>query len=156
MNAPRKDKVRTCLWFVKDGLEAATFYVSLLPGSALECDADGDEPLVVSFTLAGSPFQILNGGPHFKLSEAASISVSTEDQAETDRLWDALTADGGVESRCGWLKDRWGVSWQIVPKALVEMLGADDRAAAGRAQEAMLKMKKIDIAGLQRAFDDAA
>lgn len=145
-------KIRTCLWFDKGGLEAASFYVSLLPNSHLDADPEGPEPLVVSFTLAGTPYQILNGGPHFTLSEAASISVMTEDQAETDRLWAALIADGGAESRCGWLVDRWGLSWQIVPRMLTQLLAAEDREAAGRAQTAMMGMRKLDIAALERAF----
>lgn len=147
-------KVRTCLWFESKGREAAAFYVSLLPDSHLETDLydHGDGPLVVEFILAGAPMMILNGGPHFKLTEAASISVLTEDQTETDRLWSALTADGGEESRCGWLKDKYGVSWQIVPKRLMELSNAPDRAAATRAQQAMMTMSKIDIAALETAF----
>jgi len=139
------------------GAAAAAFYVSLLPDSRVETEhALGQaEPLLIDFTLAGAPYQILNGGPHFKLSEAASISVLAEDQDEIDRLWDALTADGGEESQCGWLKDRWGVSWQIYPRALIEMQGADDQEAAERARHAMYKMKKLDIAALQAAFEDS-
>lgn len=98
---------------------------------------------------------ILNGGPHYRLNPAASIVVSTEDQAETDALWEKLTADGGEEGRCGWLTDRFGVSWQIVPKVLSTLLGAADRAAAGRAQQAMMAMKKLDIAALEAAFRGA-
>jgi len=147
-------KVRTCLWFEKNGLEAARFYVSLLPDSRLEKDyAAGADPLTVEFRLAGAPYQILHGGPHYKLSPAASISVATEDQAETDRLWNALVADGGAESMCGWLVDRFGVSWQIVPRQLIRMLTDRDRKAAARAQEAMMKMKKIDIAAMETAFN---
>jgi predicted 3-demethylubiquinone-9 3-methyltransferase (glyoxalase superfamily) len=149
-------KVRTCLWFDGDGEEAARFYVSLLPDSEVESlyrpTADAP-PLVVDFRLAGTPYQALNGGPQFPHSEAASISVLTENQAETDRLWAALTADGGSESRCGWLNDRFGVSWQIVPEAVPRLLGADDREAAGRAFQALMGMVKIDIAVLQAAFD---
>lgn len=146
-------KVRTCLWFDGKAGEAASFYVSLLPDSRVETprSADGD-PLVVKFTLAGAPFMLLKGGPHYQQSPAASISVSTEDQAETDRLWSALTADGGEPSRCGWLKDRFGVSWQIVPRILPDLLGAEDRAAAERAQQAMLSMTKLEIDGLRAAF----
>ena len=147
-----RDKVRTCLWFDSGGLAAARFYVSLLPGSRLETDRDGPEPMVVNFILAGTPYQILNGGPHFRLSEAASISVMTEDQAETDALWAALVDGGGEESRCGWLKDRWGLSWQIVPRRLPELLGHPDRAGAARAEAALLEMGRIDIAALDRAF----
>ena len=147
-------KVRTCLWFEKNGLEAARFYVSLLPDSRLEKDyAAGADPLTIEFRLAGAPYQILNGGPHYKLSPAASISVTTEDQAETDRLWSALVADGGAESMCGWLVDRFGVSWQIVPRQLIRMLTDSDREAAGRARDAMMRMKRIDIAALEAAFN---
>jgi predicted 3-demethylubiquinone-9 3-methyltransferase (glyoxalase superfamily) len=148
-------KVATCLWFDGNAEEAATLYTSLLPDSRITSvfrpQADGPA-LVVAFTLGGTPFQALNGGPQFRPSEAASIVVSTGDQAETDRLWAALTADGGEESRCAWLKDRFGVSWQIVPEALPRLLGAPDRAAAGRAMQAMLGMGKIDIAALEAAF----
>ncbi|MEO0786375.1 MAG: VOC family protein [Pseudomonadota bacterium] len=147
--------IRTCLWFESGGLEAARFYTSLLPDSAVELsDWPGDdEPIIVNFILQGAPFQILNGGPHFKLTPAASISILTDDQAETDRLWDALTSNGGEESQCGWLTDRWGVSWQIVPKALVDMQTADDKEASERARQAMYSMKKIDIAALEAAFN---
>ena len=152
-------KVRTCLWFDKQGEEAARFYVSLLPDSHVEnvLSPDPDGPaLVVEFTLAGTPFMILNGGPLFTHSEAASISVLTKDQAETDRLWDALVADGGGESQCGWLKDRFGVSWQIVPEQLPRCLASADRAAAGRAMQAMMGMHKIDIAAIEAAFEGRA
>ena len=149
-------KVRTCLWFDGNGKEAAEFYVSLLPGSYMESafsPAPGGPPLIAEFTLAGAPYMILNGGPMFKHSPAASISVLTKDQEETDRLWNALVADGGEESMCAWLVDRFGVSWQIVPERLPQLLQADDKAAAGRARDAMLKMRKIDIAALEAAFN---
>jgi len=148
-------KVRTCLWFDGQGEEAARFYVSLLPDSAIDNvvrpDPDGP-PLVVEFTLTGTPYMVLNGGPHFTLNEAVSISVLTKDQAETDRLWDALLADGGGESQCGWLKDRYGLSWQIVPETLPRLLSSPDKEAAGRAKAAMMAMKKIDIAALEAAY----
>jgi predicted 3-demethylubiquinone-9 3-methyltransferase (glyoxalase superfamily)/uncharacterized protein YndB with AHSA1/START domain len=145
--------VRTCLWFDHGGLAAARFYASLLPNSVVETDAEGgSEPMVVAFSLAGVPYQILNGGPVYRASPAASIVVTTPDQAETDRLWAALTADGGEPGRCGWLTDRWGVSWQIVPETLPRLLGAPDREAAGRAQVAMLQMHKLEIAALEAAF----
>ena len=151
---PHQFKVRTCLWFEKDGLSAARFYAGLIPNSALETDpADGAEPMMVAFSLGGVPYQILNGGPHHRLTPAVSIAVTTRDQPETDRLWDALAANGGEPGRCGWLTDRWGVSWQIVPEALPRLLGAPDRAAAGRAQAAMMQMGKIDIAALEAAFN---
>jgi len=148
-------KVRTCLWFGGNGKEAAQFYVSLLPDSQIEREyyPDPDRPpLVLDFTLGGAPYQILNAEPMFTHSEAASISVLTKDQQETDRLWMALTSQGGQESRCGWLKDRFGVSWQIVPERLLELLTSEDRAAAGRVMDAMMKMIKIDIAALDRAY----
>ena len=148
-------KVRTCLWFERDGEKAAELYVSLVPGSRITGTfrtAPDGPPLVVDFELAGVPYQALNGGPHYKLSPAASISVTTPDQAETDRLWHALLADGGEASHCGWLVDRYGMSWQIVPRALLDLLSAPDRAAAGRAMQAMLGMVKLDIAGLEAAF----
>ncbi len=151
-----KPKVRTCLWFDGGGEEAAEFYVSLLRGSFVESKsfpAPGEPALVTEFTLAGAPYMTLNGGPGFKHSAAASISVLTVDQAETDRLWDALLEGGGEAGRCGWLVDRYGVHWQIVPEALPRMLGADDAQAAGRARDAMMTMGRIDIAALQAAFD---
>lgn len=148
------EKTRICLWFEKGGLEAARFYTSLIEGSEVEHgDWPGDrEPIIVNFSLAGTPYQILNGGPHYQLTPAASISVLTDDQAETDRLWHALTADGGEESMCGWLIDRWGVSWQIVPRAVFAMQTSPDQTAAERARQALYAMKKIDIAALERAF----
>lgn len=152
-----KSKVRTCLWFEKGGHKAAKFYVSLLPDSEIEAvyeHGNPDDPMIVEFTLAGAPMMILTGGPQYEHTPAVSISVLTEDQEETDRLWSALLADGGKESMCGWLVDRFGVSWQIVPKALPRLLGADDRAAAERAMQEMMQMKKINIADLERAFQD--
>ncbi|WP_428407843.1 VOC family protein [Hyphococcus sp.] len=148
-------KVRTCLWFDKNGKEAVDFYVSLLPDSYIETNFTPEQsgpPLIVEFTLAGAPYMILNGGPMFKHTPAASISVLTKDQAETDRLWNALVADGGEESMCAWCVDRFGVSWQIIPERLPQLLQSDDKAAAGRAQQAMMQMKKIDIAALEAAF----
>lgn len=146
-------KVRTCWWFNGKALEAARHYVSLLPDSRLEGDVTpaSGEPLVVEFTLAGAPMMILNGGPHYAQTPAASISVLTEDQAETDRLWAALLEGGGKESQCGWLSDRFGVSWQIVPRRLPELLSSPDREAAGRVQAAMMQMIKLDIAALEAA-----
>ncbi len=148
-------KIRTCFWFDTQGEAAAELYVSLIPGSAIERvyrPSPEGPALIVDFHLAGAPYQALNGGPHYTLNEAASISVTTPDQAETDRLWDALIADGGEESRCGWLKDRFGLSWQIVPERLSQLLGASDRDAANRAMQAMLTMRRLDIAALEAAF----
>ena len=153
-----KPKVRTCLWFDTEGEDAANHYVSLLPDSHIETvsrpDPDGPA-LVVEFTLAGTPYMTLNGGPMFKPTPAASISVLTKDQAETDALWARLLEGGGAESMCGWITARFGVSWQIVPEALPAMMAADDKAAATRARDAMMQMKKIDIAALQAAFNHA-
>lgn len=147
-------KVRTCLWFDGRVEEAADFYVSLLPDSRVEWISPyrrDDEPLVIEFTLAGAPYMLLNGGSHFRLNEAASISVMTRDQAETDRLWDLLASGGGRESRCGWLVDRFGVSWQIVPEILPRLLADPDKAASARVMEAIMTMGKIDIAALEAA-----
>lgn len=151
-------KLATCLWFDGQAEEAAALYTGLIPGSRIDrvmrLDPDGPA-LLVEFTLGGAPFQALNGGPRYRLTEAASISVRTADQAETDRLWAVLTADGGSEGQCGWLKDRFGLSWQIVPEALPRLLAAPDRDAAGRALQAMLGMRKIDIAALEASFRGA-
>ncbi len=153
-------KIKPCLWFNMNAEEAARFYVSLLPDSSIDdvwkSPADtpsgpAGTPLVVEFTLAGQKYMGLNGGPQFKFNEAISIQVLTEDQAETDRLWNALTADGGEESVCGWLKDKYGLSWQITPRRLIELEQDADPGRARRAMEAMLKMRKIDIAEIERA-----
>ena len=151
--------VATCLWFDDQAEQAAEFYTSLIPGSRIHNrmrDAIDAPPLLVEFTLGGSPYQALNGGPHFVHSEAVSISVLTDSQQETDRLWAALTADGGSESQCGWLKDRFGVSWQIVPRRFIELQGSDDKAAVQRARQAMFSMRKLDLATLEAAFYGAA
>ena len=148
-------KVRTCLWFDGRGEEAAEFYTTLLPDSHIESRSypePGKPALVVEFTLAGAPYMVLKGGPMFEHSPAASISVLADDQAEIDRLWDALTKDGGEESMCGWVVDRFGVSWQVVPSVLPSMMESDDKAAAGRARAAMMKMRKFDISALAAAF----
>lgn len=158
MTDPINPPVRTCLWMETDGEAAADFYTALIPGSAVEgrsgFQGGNTRALVVNFHLAGTPYMILNGGPHFTLSPAASISVLTEDQAETDRLWTALTADGGQESQCGWLIDRWGLSWQITPREVMKMTFADDPEAAERARQAMYKMTKLDIAVMRAAFEN--
>lgn len=147
--------IRTCLWF-RDGRgrEAAEFYCSLLPGSRIEATYDiaGDgASWLIDFTLGGVPYQILDAGPMFTLSEAVSISVETDDQAETDRLWTVLTTNGGQESQCGWLKDRYGVSWQVFPRRLTELTLKADRQVSARAIAAMMKQKKIDIAEIEAA-----
>lgn len=152
-------KIRTCLWFDHEAEEAVNFYVSLFPGSrilqiARYGDAGPGKPgsvLTVSFELAGVQFISLNGGPCHKFSEAISLSVDCQSQAEVDALWDKLGA-GGEHGRCGWLKDRYGLSWQLVPSRLPEFIGGGDAAGAARAMEAMLKMSKLDIATLEAAF----
>ena len=155
-------KIRPCLWYDHDGEDAANFYVTLFPDSRVDNvqRSPADNPsmkeggvLVVEFTLAGQQYIALNGGPHFKFNEAISLQVLTEDQEETDRLWEALTAEGGEESQCGWLKDRWGLSWQITPRRLLELMADPDKDKARRAMEAMLKMRKIDIAEVERAAE---
>jgi len=154
-------KISPCLWFDGEAEEAARFYVSLLPDSRIERVQKNvtDSPagkagsvLVVDFTLAGQSFMALNGGTRFEYTHAVSFHVDCADQAEVDRLWNALS-DGGTEVQCGWLKDRYGVSWQIVPTVLPKMLGDPDQAKARRVMEAMMQMIKIDIAGLRRAYD---
>ncbi len=152
--------VSVCLWFNREGEEAARFYTGLIPGSEVTevVRAPGDYPagqagdaLVVHFTLAGRPYMILNGHMDFPHSQAASMYVDCEDQAEVDRYWAALTADGGEEVMCGWCRDRWGLSWQIVPRRMTELLSDPDRAKAGRAFAAMQTMIKLDVAELERA-----
>ncbi|WP_309666850.1 VOC family protein [Tabrizicola sp.] len=150
------NSIRTCLWFRNGrGREAAEFYCSLIPGSQVGRIFSGDAGQgtfsVIDFRLGGVPYQILDAGPHFMLTEAVSISVETPDQAETDRLWTALTADGGQESVCGWLKDRFGVSWQIFPKRLTDLTLSTDKEVSDRAMAAMMKMRKIDIAAIEAA-----
>jgi predicted 3-demethylubiquinone-9 3-methyltransferase (glyoxalase superfamily) len=154
-------KITPCLWFDGEADEAANFYVSLLPDSRIEkvqrnvSDSPGGKAgsvLVVSFTLAGQRFMALNGGTRFEYTPAVSFLVNCDDQAELDRLWAALT-EGGQEVQCGWLKDRYGVSWQIVPSVLPKLLGDPDPARAQRVMQAMLGMVKLDIAALQAARD---
>jgi predicted 3-demethylubiquinone-9 3-methyltransferase (glyoxalase superfamily) len=155
----RKFALKPCLWFDGNGEEAARFYVSLIPGSHIDSvvKAPGDNPsgkkgdtLVVEFTLAGQPFTALNGGPYFKFNEAVSFMIPCANQAEVDRYWKALSAVPASE-QCGWVKDKFGLSWQIIPTVLDDLLADKDRAKAGRVFAAMMEMKKIDIAALQRA-----
>ena len=155
------NKLTTCLWFDKgQARDAAEFYASVFPdtrvGPALAAAADypdghqGDE-LTVEFTLLGQSFVGLNGGPAFKPNEAVSFQVFTEDQEETDRYWNAIVQNGGEESECSWCKDRWGFSWQIVPRALMAGMNNPDKQAAKRVMEAMMTMRKIDIAKIEAA-----
>ena len=155
-------KISPCLWFNGEAEEAANFYVSLLPGSKIETVqkniADGPSGkagtvLLVEFTLAGQRFMALNGGMRMDYTHAISFKIDCADQAEVDRLWDGLLAGGGEAVRCGWLKDRYGVSWQIVPTALPKYLGGPDRAGAHRAMQAMLGMVKLDIEGVKKAYE---
>ena len=155
-------KISPCLWFVSEAEEAANFYVSLLTDSRIEkiqrntTDTPGGKAgtvLVVDFTLAGQRFLAPNGGMKMEYTHAVSFMIDCADQAEVDRLWDALLADGGKADQCGWLKDRYGVFWQIVPKALMTYIGGSDSAGAQRAMQAMLGMVKLDIEGLKRAYE---
>lgn len=158
MAKPAKNTI--CLWYDRDAEAAARFYASVFPNSSVGAvmRAPGDFPdgkqgdvLTVEFTVLGIPCVGLNGGPAFKHSEAFSFQVSTADQAETDRYWNAIVGNGGQESACGWCKDKWGVSWQITPAALIEAVTDPDRAAAKRAFDAMMKMNRIDIAAIEAA-----
>ncbi|CAB3838202.1 hypothetical protein LMG26858_01057 [Achromobacter anxifer] len=154
------NKNTICLWYDRDALEAAQFYARTFPDSAVSkiLRAPGDYPsgkqgdvLTVEFTVAGIPCVGLNGGPAFKHSEAFSFQISTEDQAETDRLWDAIVSNGGQESECGWCRDKWGLSWQITPRVLIEAISDPDPAVAKRSFDAMMTMRKIDIAAIEAA-----
>ncbi len=153
-------KVSTCLWHGKDLEEAVRFYVSLVPGSHIDhvLHSPGPWPggkvgdvILITFTLNGQNYQALNGGAPVDYGTAASISVACSDQAEVDRLWAALTANGGSEIACGWLRDRWGVPWQIVPETLPRLLADPDPAVSGRVFQAMQSMIKLDVAALERA-----
>jgi predicted 3-demethylubiquinone-9 3-methyltransferase (glyoxalase superfamily) len=149
-----------CLWYDGGAVEAANFYADTFPDSAVGAiqRAPGDYPdgkqgdvLTVEFTVIGIPCIGLNGGPHFRHNEAFSFQIATDDQAETDRLWHAIVGNGGQESACGWCKDRWGLSWQITPRSLIAAISDPDPMAAKRAFDAMMKMKKIDIAAIEAA-----
>ena len=156
--------ITPCLWFDGNAEEAAQFYTSVFPNSRIDhitrspVDYPGGkvgDVLLVEFTLAGLSYQALNGGKHDVFNDAISLSVTCKDQAEVDRIWAALTVDGGKPVQCGWLKDKYGVAWQIVPEEFVAMLRDKDTRRAKRAMEAMMQMVKLDVATLRRAFDAA-
>jgi predicted 3-demethylubiquinone-9 3-methyltransferase (glyoxalase superfamily) len=155
-----KSKITPTLWFDGTAEEAARFYSSLFPDSRIvsvnRSAADNPstragEVLTVEFELSGQPFLGLNGGPDFRFNEAISFTIDCQDQAEVDRFWEALVEGGGEHSVCGWLKDRYGVSWQVIPRVLPELLADPDRSVAGRVMKAMLEMTKIDVAELEAA-----
>lgn len=154
-------KNRVCLWFDGGLADAARFYCETFPDTRIEGaeaapdhvpDTPQGKTYVINLTVMGIPVMLLDGGPHFRLSEAFSFQVCTADQEETDRYWNAIVENGGEESQCGWCKDRWGVSWQIAPRQLTDALAGADREAAARAQQAMMPMKKIDIAAIEAAI----
>lgn len=155
-------RITPCLWFTNEAEEAANLYVSLLPDSRIEAvqRAPADYPhgkagqvIVVEFTLAGQRFMALNGGMRMEYTHAVSFVIDCADQAEVDRLWDRILSNGGKAEQCGWIRDRYGLAWQVVPTALPKYLGGADQAGAKRAMEAMLGMVKLDIEGLKRAYE---
>src|SRR6187397_1584442 len=159
MTKPAKNRI--CLWYDRDAEEAARFYARTFPDSSVGAvhlapsdfpDGKKGDVLTVWFTVLGIPCLGLNGGPMFKHSEAFSFQVATADQAETDRYWNAIVGNGGQESECGWCKDKWGLSWQITPTVLTKALSDPNPAAAKRAFEAMMRMKKIDVAAIEAAI----
>lgn len=146
------------LWFDKNMKEIVDYYVGIFPNTIVSrgenlSDTPSGEVEFATLTILGQEFDLMTAGPIFKFNEAVSFLVTTDNQEETDYYWNALTANGGAESECGWLKDKYGLSWQIVPKRLNELLASPEKEKAGRAMQAMLKMKKIDIAGLEAAFN---
>lgn len=161
MSAAQPAKNRVCLWYDGGAEEAAHFYASVFPDSEVTAvhrapsdypDGQAGNVLTVEFTVMGIEAIGLNGGPIFKHSEAFSFQIATEDQEETDRYWNAIVGNGGEESNCGWCKDKWGLSWQITPRALTDAMTSPDKAAAKRAMDAMMTMRKIDVAAIKRAF----
>jgi predicted 3-demethylubiquinone-9 3-methyltransferase (glyoxalase superfamily) len=158
-------KISPCLWFNGEAEDAANFYVSLFPESRIERISRYEQgtnlpvtfpagtALMVEFTLSGQRFQALNGGPQFKHSEAISLSILCRDEREVDHYWSGLTANGGSEGPCGWLKDRFGISWQVVPAGFEALMSDPDPARRARALQAMLKMKKLDLAAMRAAAD---
>jgi predicted 3-demethylubiquinone-9 3-methyltransferase (glyoxalase superfamily) len=155
-------KIQPCLWFNKNAEEAARFYAETFPDSRIDSieRAPGDYPsgkagdvLVITMTILAMPFMLLNGGPEFSFDEAVSFQVATDDQEETDRYWNAIVSNGGQESVCGWCKDKFGLSWQITPKRLTQLMAEKDPAKSKAAFDAMMQMGKIDIAALDRAVE---
>jgi predicted 3-demethylubiquinone-9 3-methyltransferase (glyoxalase superfamily) len=147
--ATPKQKITTFLWFDNQAQQAAKFYCTVFKNSRILQDT----PLVVTFELEGQKFMAMNGGPMFKFTEAISLFVDCKTQAEVDKLWNKLTADGGAESMCGWLKDKYGLSWQIVPNVLIKLMSDKDQAKSQRVMQAMMKMKKINIQELKDAYN---
>lgn len=149
-------KITPFLWFANQAEEAMNFYTSIFKDSKVLSVTPGPDgtAMSVTFELQGQEFMALNAGPQFKFNEAVSFFVSCQTQAEVDELWEKLTADGGEEGRCGWLKDKYGLSWQIIPTALGELMSDPDPKKAGRVVQAMLKMNKIDVPTLQKAYDE--
>ena len=161
----KKQKVSPCLWFDGQAEEAAKHYTSIFPDSHIDhiqrssIDYPGGkvgDVILVEFTLAGSSYQALNGGANDAFNDAISLSVACKDQAEVDRLWNALTADGGKPVQCGWLKDKYGISWQIVPEEMLAMMQDKDAAKSKRVMEAMMEMVKLDVAALKQAYHGAS
>ena len=157
-----QQKITPCLWFNGNAEEAAEFYISLFPNSHIDriwrwpmdtAQGKKGDTLLVDFTLSGLRYQALNGGPNEPFNDAISLSVTCTDQSEVDRLWNLMTADGGKAVQCGWLKDKFGVSWQIVPEALPRMMNDKNAEKAERVMDAMMQMVKIDVAALQAAYD---
>lgn len=148
-------KITPFLWFDNNAEEAMNFYTSLFKDSNIgQKHMMGDKLLTATFTLNGQEFMVINGGPMFQFTEAVSLFVKCADQAEVDYFWNALTADGGQESQCGWLKDKFGLSWQIIPDALGSCLWGPDKAGSARAMQAMMQMRKIDVAALKKAYNN--
>ncbi len=146
-----KNDVSTFLWFESNADDAAELYCSIFPGAKITQSSK----MSTSFQIDDQRFVAFNGGPHYKLTPAVSVFISCNTQDEVDTLWDRFLSTGGEESRCGWLTDKFGLSWQIIPRQLFELMNDPDPAKSGRVVQAMMKMKKIDIAGLQRAYDGA-
>lgn len=160
MSVMMPKKITPCLWFDHRMGEAVDFYIALFGGEILDRAEYGEgapqpkgTPLTITFTLQDEKFLALNGGPHYKFTEAVSFMVSCKDQAEVDKYWNALTTDGGQESMCGWCKDRWGLSWQIVPEVFPRLISHKDPVKAKRAMQAMMQMRKLDIAALEKAVE---